>query len=540
MVSDTSSTRELLFHHAPQPIRFQRHQASSDNSMLESVSSLINLPGLPIIELPGIPIIHLSLPDSSTTPVSLVSIELHGSIRLPTTLRPCLQKLRARLTCSLHDGAVRIDEVESEEILLGPLQLAAGVTVVGCILSLRVVEGYLTPCIRAAISFASLPNYAIQGTLFSPIFYSDEENEPYLPPARILDSILNLPGQPPLSDGMICITHSSASEVPHDEFPVSPTEDDMPLFHLQHPLRLGEFLLENSPSRQFGFIVVVEASAVKKPTVNLVFPPSRVRTPIIGDKTVLFIHGEETDHPFAINPEGPWSARISPNIHLHLLPKTGDRNVPLVDDPLGLFGTVTGFGYTITGVQIEAEGAAITLFPESHFPQETPLQKISLTIHENGDGECALRINPITIGAFSIHQQTRPGELLNVHLVPEGFKFEDIGLYITGFTEQPIRVDSFLADGSFAFQATIQKQLISLTNKISLTPEKLLMIVKDGSAQLKLTNCTLTNNDKSGTEEESDLTISSDGSVEVVCGGNNAGKMTIDSFIDFLRDVSNG
>ncbi len=212
----------------------------------------------------------------------------------------------------------------------------------------------------------------------------------------------------------------------HERFPLPYDENDELLFQFEQPLSLGMMRIEGIPGSPVTISVSLTSTEKGKTALFLSFFPSRLVIPYIGDRTVLFIHGNHYDEPFTIAAEGSWNASISSNIFLQLIAPEDPSRKPLIEGTAALCGTIAGNGFDTPAIELHAELTGGVAFPATDRPHSLPAQNIAFSAGPGSAASFSVLTGPLSIEEMTINPGTDSWGLLHAELHPGGLLFRGI------------------------------------------------------------------------------------------------------------------
>ena len=206
-------------------------------------------------------------------------------------------------------------------------------------------------------------------------------------------------------------------------------ENDELLFQMSEPIGLGNAAIEGESDKPITLWAQLVPSATKTSHLLLHLFPSRLKTAFIGDRTILFLHGDRYDEPFTVNTSGPWNATISSNVYLHLVAPDDLSGKPLLTSIVFVEGELEGVGLQSPTIRLFTGGTMQgTLFPETPVACTIPDQPFQLYHSSNGDPDCRFTVPvPLTLAdGTRITSVDKCSTTLYCSLSREGFLFRDV------------------------------------------------------------------------------------------------------------------
>lgn len=207
-------------------------------------------------------------------------------------------------------------------------------------------------------------------------------------------------------------------------------EDDELLYQFEDTVIIGNFKIVPIPEKPITMAVALLQNRQNGFHLHLTVYPARIRCNFIGDKTILFIHGDHYNEPFTIDTSGRWQASVSSNIFLQLIAPEDPSDKPLLEAGTPVLGHFSATGLEQPYLAVHAAMSGGTLLPESNYPYRFCNREISIDINEDDSARCRFTIEELPLeNDTCVRSAENDSSSLHIGISRNGLRIKNAVMY---------------------------------------------------------------------------------------------------------------
>jgi hypothetical protein len=302
-------------------------------------------------------------------------------------------------------------------------ELANGIVLSDGYVRLRSMDGKISARISGTIRYIDCADVETGGVLDTEILYDPEDMDRIYLGTLLKDAYLNIGKDIHLSGATIKFELCTKPYEKGNPLPYFIDEMDELLFQYYKPIPLTSMCIKGIGDNPITMSISMSAMPPHIAQTTLSVFPARLRVPFLGKNSYLFISNQASDESFSINIKDEWGAFISSTPHLTLVNSEDPSGPSLVEGGSFFIGRLECIGFSQARLLLASELINATAFPQSKWPQELPVQKITFAVSESGEPQLNLKFNQLAIDGFLISDAQDAKKPLEASLCQNGLSF---------------------------------------------------------------------------------------------------------------------